>query len=344
MIDSYNRTIDYLRVSLTDRCDLRCVYCMPPEGVKKLRHSDILRIEEIVRIVRILAKNGVRRVKLTGGEPLLRRGICDAVRMIRAVPGIEEVTLTTNGVLLSSMLDDLLCAGICAVNISLDTLDPDKYRAITRTGSIDRVLRSLNACLQKGDRIRTSINCVPMTDAEDIRRLAALAKDHDLNVRFIEKMPIGVSDTDCPDRNLEDLIPSGTVFPGGDGIHYCDEQQVRAILEESFGPLTPYSGHVGNGPAEYYTLRGFRGRIGFIAPLTHCFCRKCSRLRLTSTGYLKTCLYYGDGADLKPLLAGSDEQIESAILDAVRRKRKAHHFGQSGDGNSDARSMSMIGG
>jgi len=297
---------------------------MPAGGIKSVGHGDILSYEDTAHIIRILAADGISRVKLTGGEPLVRKDICEAVRMIRGIEGIDEITLTTNGVLLESMLDELISAGISSVNISLDTLDPEYYRQITRVGELDTVLSALDACL--GAQLRTKINCVPLTDENDILALARLARDNELHVRFIEKMPFGPADAD-------------KYFP-----KIYREDEIRSIIEKSFGRLTPCGERLGNGPAVYYSLEGFKGKIGFISAMSHSFCSSCSRLRLTSTGFLKTCLYYGDGVDLGSMLLEPDSVIEKAVLEAVSRKRAGHRFGEDARKDAALSSLSTIGG
>ncbi|MGN8874136.1 GTP 3',8-cyclase MoaA [Pseudoflavonifractor sp. HCP28S3_F10] len=325
MIDGYGRTIDYLRISVTDRCNLRCVYCMPPEGVEWMEHTEMLTYEEIIRLCRLFAAAGIRKVRLTGGEPLARKGLHHLVRGIRAIDGIDGVSLTTNGVLLAEQLPDLMDAGLTAVNLSLDTLDREQYAAITRRDALEDALAGLRAALA-APGLHVKLNCVPMGDNDSqLVPLAALARDNDLAVRFIELMPIG----------LGGALPRRT------------EEQVRAMLEEAFGPLSPCPASFGAGPGHYVTAGGFQGKIGFISAMTHQFCDQCNRVRLTATGFLKTCLQYETGSDLRSLLRdGSDDQvILSAIRDAISHKPARHHFndaaGQSAD---ETHNMNQIGG
>lgn len=320
MLDGLGRDIDYLRVSVTDRCNLRCVYCMPEEGVPWMPHEQVLRYEEIVRIVRAFAALGVRKVKLTGGEPLVRKGLSQLVAALREVEGIEQVTLTTNGLLLAEQLPDLLAAGLTAANVSLDTLREDTYQRLTRRPGAAQALAAIDACLEAG--LPVKVNCVPAAPEEELLELAALAKDRALPVRFIELMPIGL----------------------GAGLPHREEGALRALLEGAYGPLTPYEGALGNGPCRYWTLPGFRGQIGFISALSHQFCDRCNRVRLTAGGYLKTCLQYDHGRDLRPLLAGSDEALAAAIAETVRQKPRAHRFSAGPAEGQDRRVMSQIGG
>ncbi len=310
MLDSNQRVIDYLRISVTDRCNLRCVYCMPEDGVPALHHDDILRYEDIVRLCRIFASLGVSKIKLTGGEPLARRGLSGLVEQLKAIDGVRSVTLTTNGVLLKEQLPDLLAAGLSGVNISLDTLDAQRFAALTRRDELHRVLEGLDAALS-AECLNVKLNCVPTAENRpDWVPLAALAKDAPLSVRFIELMPVGL----------------------GASLQRQDEAQVRAELEAAFGPLSASAGPSGNGPCRYFRPEGFTGSIGFISALSHTFCHRCNRVRLTAGGFLKTCLQYETGVALRPLLdAGSDDEvIKTAILDAVRNKPAHHRFAEGG--------------
>lgn len=326
MTDQYGREIDYLRISVTDRCNLRCVYCMPEEGVESVSHDRILRFQEITRICRILAARGLRKVKITGGEPLVRRGVAELIRELKAIPGIESVTITTNGVLLEEMYDSLVEAGIDAVTVSLDTLDRELYRKLTRRDELSRVMRGIRLAVERG-KVPVKINCVPMYGVEEqgLLALAELARDQRIHVRFIEMMPIG-----C-----------------GSQFTFIKEEELRARLEERFGRLCPCDDVEGNGPCAYYRIEGFKGRIGFISAVSHKFCDSCNRVRLTAEGFLKTCLQYDVGAELKPLLTAgcSDQELERTILDAIDRKPKSHHFGTAGTGGEEERrGMSQIGG
>ena len=310
MRDSTQREIDYLRISVTDRCNLRCVYCMPEDGVPCLAHSDILSYETIIRLCRVFASLGVSKIKLTGGEPLVRRGLPHLVEQLKAIDGIRSVTLTTNGVLLEEQLPDLICAGLNGVNISLDTLDPARFHTITRRDALPRVLAGLRAALA-ADGLNVKLNCVPtLENQSDWVPLAALSQDSRLAVRFIELMPVGL----------------------GASLQRQDEAQVRAVLEAVFGPMQPTAGPSGNGPCRYFRPEGFTGSIGFISALTHTFCRRCNRVRLTANGFLKTCLQYETGVALRPLLeqGAEDDALRRAILDAVRDKPAHHHFAEGG--------------
>ena len=316
MEDRFGRKIEYVRVSVTDRCNLRCIYCMPKDGVASVPHGEILTFDEIERFCRAAAELGISTVKLTGGEPLVRRDLPVLVGKLKQTAGVEQVTLTTNGTLLKEQIQELAAAGLDAVNISLDTLDEDRYRQITRGGSLQRALEGIDAALACPG-LPVKINCVPLKDAsdEDLLQLAELSKDCSLDVRFIEMMPIGL----------------GKLSAGRSGA------AVKAALEERYGAAQPYEKRLGNGPAEYVKFPGFRGRIGFIRAVSHKFCCTCNRIRLTPEGMLKPCLQYGGGTDIKALLRGGapDAQIAGAIREAVMNKPACHRFGEAGAGQAE---------
>ena len=322
MKDSFGRTIDYLRISLTDRCDLRCIYCMPAEGVENIPHREILTFEETARLVRIMAGLGVRKIRLTGGEPLIRRDICSLVAMIDAVDGIEEICLTTNGTTLSDHAVMLRDAGVDRINVSLDTVDRDVYKRITGADRLDDVMRGIDTAYGLG--IPLKINCVPIRNINDseICSIALLAKDRAIDVRFIELMPIGCG------KELNGIL----------------SDEISAMLAERFGdPKDAYDMDVSS-PAVYHRFEGFRGRIGYISPMSHRFCERCDRIRLTASGYLKLCLQYPAGADLKtPMRNGSsDEELADIIKSAILQKPRAHSF--SDRDATDDRKMVQIGG
>lgn len=320
MKDGFGRTIDYLRISVTDRCNLRCRYCMPEEGVDQLSHEEILRYEDVLRLASIFAKLGVRKVRLTGGEPLARKGLAALVEGLRAIDGIREVAVTTNGTLLTDQLPGLLAAGLTGVNISLDTLREETFRQITRREGVGRTVAAIDACLAAG--LPVKVNCVPIAPEEELVELAGLAKDRPLAVRFIELMPIGL----------------------GKDLRGRREGELRALLERAYGPMAPYEGHLGSGPSRYVAPSGFQGQIGFISSLSHQFCDRCNRVRLTANGFLKTCLQYDRGVWLRPLLGGPDEGLEEAILAAVRDKPAAHQFAKGQVAGGERHIMSQIGG
>lgn len=271
MRDQFERNINYMRVSVTDRCNLRCVYCMPKDGVQQISHDEILTFDEIARVCRIGAELGISRIKLTGGEPLVRKGIEDLAEMICRIPGIEQVTLTTNGILLKDKLPALKKAGISAVNISLDTMDRAQYQELTGKDCLLQVMEGIRAALEQGMRVK--INCVALNECNEFQwgKLAALAKEYPLDVRFIEMMPIGL----------------GKAYQGS------MQEVIQKNLENIYGAAKPDSGGVrGNGPAVYWEFPGIQGKIGFISAISHKFCRDCNRIRMTAEGFVKPCLQF----------------------------------------------------
>ena len=331
MTDGYGREIDYLRISLTDKCNLRCSYCMPSEGVRHIEHKDILTLEETGRLAHIMSELGIRRVRLTGGEPLVRRGITDLIRILRAECDLNEISMTSNGLLLSECAGKLYDAGLTDINISLDTLREECFSYITGCDGrgLKDVLDGIDRAIETGFGIK--LNCVPVkgVNEEDIIPLAEYAADKDVRIRFIELMPIG-----CAGR-----------------FERISTDELIRRLEERYGASTPvyYSMKADDkGPAEYYTFKEYSGQIGFISPISHKFCDRCRRIRLTAEGFLKLCLQYPDGVDLKlPLRNGAkDEELKKLILDAVRVKPAAHSFDSSRDScdGTDKRRMVEIGG
>lgn len=303
MKDFFGREINYMRISVTDRCNLRCKYCMP-KPIEKVDMSEILSSEEIVRICRIAAEFGIRYIKITGGEPLVRLGCAELIKMIKAIPGIERVTMTTNGVLLKEHLPDLLAAGLDAVNISLDTARRDEFKAITGTDAFDKVFQGIEAALDRG--LQVKINSVLMADVngDEWHDLALLAKKYPLDVRFIEMMPIGY----------------GKDNPG------VSNERLKELLAAKY-TLTKDDRQHGFGPAEYYNIEGFQGSVGFISAMHGKFCNKCNRIRLTSTGFLKPCLCYGEGADLKAnLRSGNLAAVRQSIKAVIENKPQEHCF------------------
>lgn len=322
MRDSLHRNIDYMRVSITDRCNLRCRYCMP-EDLPFISHENILRYEEILRAVKIMAGLGVTRVKVTGGEPLVRKGCAGFLGELKAVPGIELVTLTTNGVLLEENLKQLCDMGLDGVNISLDTLDAEKYERITGRDEFRRVSRAVEDAVGAG--LRVKINCVPIRGLNDGEQagFARLAERLPLDVRFIELMPTGTNG----------------------GFERVGSGETLAALLKEYPDLTPDSSRRGNGPARYYKSERLKGAIGFIDAISNHFCEGCNRLRLTGEGFLKLCLYHADGLDLRGMMrsGAEDEEIARAVLGAVKLKPERHSF-TNADGPAGIEKMSRIGG
>ena len=324
MIDGHGRTIDYLRISIIDRCNLRCVYCMPEEGVDAVAHDKILSYEEIIRLVKVFAGLGIRKIKLTGGEPLVRRNVAHLVRELKKISGIEQVTLTTNGILLAEMMEELAEAGIDGINLSLDTLNPQVFEKIARRNYFEKVMEGFQAALNY-PQIPLKINCVPMgMEGQDLAEMAGLARKYPVHVRFIEMMPIGL----------------------GKQFAFCSEAQILEGLEKRYGKAEPFSKNLGNGPGHYYSFEGFQGKVGFISAMSHKFCESCNRVRLTSQGYLKTCLQYDIGIDLKKLLReGAEEaELQKAIEKALKSKPLSHQFDSKVEEHVEEHMMAQIGG
>lgn len=333
MKDGLGRTIEYLRISLTDRCNFRCIYCMPEEGVCSLPHDEILRIEEMAHIVRIAADLGIKSVRLTGGEPLVRKGVVDLVREIANTPGIENVSMTTNGVLLPKMADDLKRAGLSRVNISLDTLDPDQFKYITRRGELHQTLDGIKAALEAGfDPVK--INAVTVRSLnQDYLAFARLSVDRPLHVRFIEYMPVGDTSVDAGTGwGKEDVIPSEELFD------IINERARAAGLPElrPAGATKP----LGWGPARYFEFPDALGTVGFISPLSRHFCSECNRLRVTADGKVRPCLFSDTEYDVRTALReGDDAAVRDVLLTALGAKPDDHH-----DKVGTDRKMSQIGG
>ncbi|MBQ0058580.1 MAG: GTP 3',8-cyclase MoaA [Lachnospiraceae bacterium] len=334
MKDSFNRSIDYLRISVTDRCNERCIYCMPEEGVNCVSHESILSYDEILKVVKALSECGIRSVRLTGGEPLVRRGLPSLVKQIRDIPGIERIAITTNGLLLADQIEALHEAGLTHINMSLDTMDPDFYQEITRIGSLDKAMEGLKAALAYDD-LTIKIDCVLTgSPRQKLIDVASLAKDYPIHVRFIEMMPIGLGKA---------------AFEHEAGYHFIPMSEVKSKLEEAYGPLTPFEGNaraIGSGPATYMTIPGFKGMIGFIPAVSHEFCDRCNRVRLTSQGFLKACLQYDLGVDLREILrnGGDENAIAQAFSEVMRIKPKGHHFNKAREDHDETLNMHAIGG
>jgi cyclic pyranopterin phosphate synthase len=328
MIDPFGRAITYLRVSVTDRCDLRCVYCMAEE-MTFLPKREVLSLEELERLCTAFIRQGVRKLRLTGGEPLVRRDVMTLFQRLgdRLGNGLDELTLTTNGTQLAKYAADLARAGVRRVNVSLDTLDPARFTAITRWGRIERVLEGIEAAAAAGLHVKINTVALRGTNDEEIPEILAWcgARGHDLCL--IETMPMGDIDGDRTDQ-------------------YMPLSLVRAALRQRF-TLTETGFNTG-GPARYYDVAETGTRVGFITPMTHNFCESCNRVRLTCTGTLYMCLGQDDAADLRQVLrsGASEEQLDEAIREAIKRKPKGHDFiiDRREKAPSVARHMSLTGG
>ncbi len=307
--DSFQRPISYLRVSVTDRCNLRCVYCMPAGGVPLAPRSEILSYEEIATVVRVAAGMGVSKVRISGGEPLVREGLAGLVRMISQIAGVDDVALTTNGVLLKEQASELAKAGLRRVNVSLDTLKRERFKEITGYDRLSDVLEGIEEA-QKADLRPIKVNMVVMRGVNDDELVDfALLSREGWNVRFIELMPL--------------------VNGGGEHREFVPASEIRARIS-SLGELLACAPPLGNGPASYYQLPGASGTVGFIAPVSEHFCFKCNRLRLSADGKLLPCLLADEEVDLRPVLRGdaSAGEIRNLILEAVASKPQGHRVMQ----------------
>ncbi|WP_449241210.1 GTP 3',8-cyclase MoaA [Desulfoscipio gibsoniae] len=326
MQDRFQRQINYLRISVTDRCNLRCVYCMPARGVQNIPHREILTIEEIAAVVKAGVLAGIRKVRLTGGEPLVRRGILDLIKQLSNIPEIDDIALTTNGILLGDMAIDLKAAGLKRVNVSLDTLKPARFHRITRGGRLNLVRSGIDTALKNGlEPVKINTVAIRGFNDDEVVDLAKLTLDRPLHVRFIELMPIGTSDAWSRGK-------------------FISSQEVRELITGALGNLIDEEKIPGSGPARYSRLPGAEGTVGFISALSNHFCATCNRLRLTATGQLRPCLFSRQEIDLKQALragAGPGE-LARVFQEAVMAKPDAHDLASGWQ--KDDRIMSQIGG
>jgi cyclic pyranopterin phosphate synthase len=324
--DPFDRTITYMRISVTDRCNLRCIYCMPAEGLPWIPKADMLDFDEIVNVVEAAALLGVKGIRLTGGEPLIRPKLPELVARIAAIDGIEDISLSTNGLLLADQAPALARAGLRRVNVSLDTLQPARFEELARRPGLDAVLAGIDAAIEAG-LFPIKLNCVVMRGRNDdeIAAFAALTKSRPIAMRFIELMPV--------EKNVE---------LQGDAYLSSDEvlERIRAL-----DALEPVEGPKGNGPARYYAFKGAPGTVGVISPLSHEYCGTCNRVRVSADGNLRLCLFGDNEIDLRtPLRAGkSREELAAVIRRAVLIKPERHHL-RIGEAQSALAAFSQIGG
>ncbi len=327
-VDTFGRMITYLRISVTDRCNLRCVYCMPKNRLQWQPLADQLSVEEITRVVETAAEGGVKRVRLTGGEPLVHPQVVEIVQHLAAIPGIDEVSLTTNAMLLERLAQPLAEAGLKRVNISLDTLNADKFKRITRGGEIGRVWKGIAAAERAGlAPLKLNTVIVRGLNDDELPSLASLTVENDWHVRFIELMPIG---------NLQDWGPGFLPLDR----RYVSVQEMREALAAF--RLQPVDRPYGNGPARTYRIPEALGTVGFISPLGEHFCENCNRLRLTSDGKLRACLAMPGEISLREALR-SRQPLEDLFRQAIARKPKGHEM-QAAMSTASQRGMSQIGG
>lgn len=322
--DSYHRRLDYLRISITDMCNLHCIYCRPWKEIGKKSHQEILRYEEIVRLTSLMTQLGIKRVRVTGGEPLIKKDVLLLIEELVKIELLEEVSLTTNATKLAHFAGQLKKSGVKRVNISLDSLNKNRYAQITGGGNLNDVLTGIEEALRVGlDPLKINMVVMRGINDDELEEFARLTQSRHLQVRFIEFMPIGQQGVSWTKRYLPSYV-------------------LKERLSSSFD-LIPTNGLHGNGPAEYYRIKGAMGRIGFISPISNHFCSKCNRLRLTPDGYLRLCLGKDTEVDLKSPLrnAASDDELKKLILQAIKHKPKQHQFQWE---KPNSRQMTAIGG
>lgn len=330
LVDKFGRVHDYLRISVTDRCNLRCVYCMPEEGMSFEPDHRILTYEEITEIVKVLAPMGVRKLRLTGGEPLVRKGLDRLIAMLAAIPGIEDIALSTNGIYLASFAQALKAAGLTRVNISLDSLVPERFARITRGGDVAKVLRGLAASRLAGfDPIKLNVVLMKGINDDEVEPLLRMTQEQPIHIRFIEYMPIGHEGFGWK----AGYMPLTHVLDTCErlGWHYASCRDIQ-----------------GNGPAESYKLEGAAGTFGLIHPVSDHFCGSCNRLRLTADGNIKPCLYWSDEYNVRKHI-GDAQAIEALFLRALDAKPETHEMARALSGEQmshspTVRRMSQIGG
>lgn len=325
LIDKYNRHLNYLRISITDRCNLQCMYCMPPGFVTRLPHNEILRYEEIIRIIKVGISLGISKIRITGGEPLVRKGVYDFLEQLADMDGLRDIALTTNGVSLKDNIEKIKAAGIKRINISLDTLSRNKYKEITGHDRFDQVWEGIELAHKNGfDPIKLNMVALSGVNDDELSDFARLSFSYPFHIRFIEYMPIGKSRMKYGPLLLVPEI----------------KRRISTI-----GKLIPVKNSINDGPAERYRFEGAKGEIGFIGALSHHFCNRCNRLRLTASGQLRPCLLSDHHEDLKSLLRKgcSDEELAEIFLAAVRHKPSDHNLSISNPAKVLSQ-MSSIGG
>ena len=326
LLDPYKRRINYLRISVTDRCNLRCRYCMPEEGIPLIRHEDILTYEEILRIVRVFASEGISKVRLTGGEPLIRKGIVDFISRLSKIEEIKDLSLTTNGILLKEFAHDLKQAGLKRINISLDSLKKDRFLQITRRDGFEQVWAGIEETLKVGlSPIKINVVAIKGLNDDEIESFARLTMHLPLTIRYIEYMPSG---------NGEEWQESDILtIP-----------RIKSRLE-TIGKLIPIPSDRWDGPAKRFRIDGAIGEIGLIGAVSSHFCEECNRIRLTPDGRLRTCLFSDDETDVREILrnGGSDQDLRGRLLVALATKPERHHI-NTHQFKKCQRNMSAIGG
>lgn len=323
MKDKFGREIDYLRVSVTDKCNLRCIYCIDEKDNTFLKNDEKLTDDEIYRIVKESSELGIKKVRITGGEPLVKPNLVNLIGRINSISGIEEIYLTTNGILLADMIDELALNGLKGVNISLDSLNEERFNKLTRLGKLNKVLEAIDKAIDLGIKVKLNTVIVNDINKDEIIDFVNLTKEKNIDVRFIELMPIGVA------------------------INYkgATNEEVLKIISENYSDYEEVARSKSGGPASYIKLKDAKGKIGFISAISNCFCEECNRIRLTPEGFLKQCLHFDYGIDLKnKLRAGiSDEELRKLIYDNIYKKPEKHLFLEKSD-HKEIKFMNQIGG
>ena len=326
LIDKHNRRLNYLRISITDRCNLRCLYCMPNDGLAKMRHEEILTYEEILRLATIAVNLGVNKIRLTGGEPLIRKGILQLLPSLGSLPGLKDISMTTNGIYLKENLGKIKSAGINRINISLDTLHRERYRKITGYDGFEQVWEGIQLAEQLGlNPIKINMVVMQGINDDEVIDFARLSLNHPYHIRFIEYMPSGFADKGTP-------------------LHHVPNSAVKDQIT-SMRKLVKVLKTEIDGPTDRFRFEGAPGEIGFISPLSHHFCQVCNRLRLTASGHLRPCLLSDKEVDLKVLMraGASDNDLEQLFLEAAKNKPRAHRLVSEHCGSLSGK-MSAIGG
>lgn len=323
MKDKFGREIDYLRVSVTDNCNLRCIYCMDEKGNKFLNKDEKLTDDEIYKVVKESAKLGIKKVRITGGEPLVRPGVVSLISKINNIEGIEEIYLTTNGILLADMIDELSKNGLKGVNISLDSLKEDRFNKLTRVGNLHKVLEAIDKAIALGIKVKLNTVIVNDINKDEIIDFVNLTKEKPIDVRFIELMPIGIA------------------------VNYkgATNEEVLKFITERYPNYEEVFRSKSGGPASYIKVNGAKGKIGFISAMSNCFCEECNRIRLTPEGFLKQCLHFDYGVDLKSMLRSGikDDDLKKVIYENIYDKPEKHLFLEKSE-HKELKFMNQIGG
>ena len=323
MKDKFGREIDYLRVSVTDNCNLRCIYCMDEKGNKFLKNDEKLTDDEIYKVVKESAKLGIKKVRITGGEPLVRAGIVSLISKINNIEGIEEIYLTTNCILLADMIDELARNGLKGVNISLDSLKEERFKKLTRIGKLNNVLEAIDKAIALGIKVKLNTVIVNDINKDEIIDFVNLTKEKAIDIRFIELMPIGIA------------------------VNYkgATNEEVLKVITERYPNYEEVVRGKSGGPASYIKVNVAKGKIGFISAMSNCFCEDCNRIRLTPEGFLKQCLHFDYGVDLKSMLRAGikDDDLRKVIYENIYDKPEKHLFLQKSD-HKELKFMNQIGG